>query len=98
MARRKEMTHLSELGQMPTLWVEGRTVAERKPILETYGGVMDMLDQAISAARLGFCFRLDTYRGEIGPVGGGTLQDEAHLTVWKEIRSDAVITGGMDDV
>lgn len=85
MSRGREFLH--DRGQMPVLWVEG-TKEQMKPITDAYGDVRDLLYQAQAAAALGMNFRLDYYTA---PIADTVTQEEAHLTVWREVKADACI-------
>jgi hypothetical protein len=73
---------------MPVLWIEDEK--DYPPILEMFGDVKSLLEQAHAAQFMGFNFRLDFYTA---PISDDEDKEEAHLLVWKELRADARITG-----
>jgi hypothetical protein len=84
------VTFLRQLDWAPTLWVEGDT----RPVLDTYGSFDELVNLAVYAARLGLGLRLDLYRGEISDT---EEMEEAHLVVWRNVRSDVVMTRYPDE-
>lgn len=93
MSRPRNREFLHDRGQMPTLWVEG-TREQMRPIIDEYGDAFELLADAAAAAKLGLNFRLDFYTA---PVSDTIEQQEAHLTVWREIRADVCVNRRRDE-
>lgn len=61
-------------------------LTEETHILEVYlSDLHAAIDQAVSAERLGFSWRLDSYMCPVGKVDSGTEQREYRLVVWKRL-------------
>lgn len=83
-----EQVFLHKRVQVPITWVEGNK-DKSVPVAEFYGSPLSLLNKAALASELGLNVELSTYCAPVGKVDNSDYVDEAHLTVWKRVESDA---------